>query len=39
MFDYSNYSGKSQCYDDSNTLVVSKMKDEKLVLLLKNLLD
>ena len=38
MFDYSNYSGKSQCYDDSNTLVV-KMKDEKLVLPLKNLLD
>ena len=28
MFDFSNYSAKSKCYDDSNKLVVGKMKDE-----------
>ena len=28
MFDFSNYSTKSKCYDDLNTLVVGKMKDE-----------
>ena len=28
MFDFSNYSIKSKYYDDSNKLVVSKMKDE-----------
>ena len=28
MFDFSNYSIKSKDYDDSNKLVVSKMKDE-----------
>ena len=28
MFDFSNYSAKSKYYDDSNKLVVGKMKDE-----------
>ena len=28
MFDFSNYSTKSKYYDDSNKLVVGKMKDE-----------
>ena len=28
MFDFSNYSTKSKCFDDSNKLVVGKMKDE-----------
>ena len=28
IFDFSNYSTKSQYYDDSNKLVVGKMKDE-----------
>ena len=28
MFDFSNYSAKSKCYDNSNKLVVGKMKDE-----------
>ena len=28
MFDFSNYSAKSKYYDDSNALVVDKMKDE-----------
>ena len=28
MFDFSNYSTKSKCYDDSNKLVIGKMKDE-----------
>ena len=34
MFDFSNYSTKSKYYD-SNKLVVGKMKDEKVVSLLK----
>ena len=29
MFDFSNYSAKSKYYDDSNKLVVGKMKDER----------
>ena len=29
MLDFSNYSAKSKYYDDSNTLVVGKMKDAK----------
>ena len=37
MFDFSNYSTKSKYYDDSNKLVIGKMKPE--VLKLKNLLD
>ena len=28
MFDFSNYWTKSKCYDDSNKLVIGKMKDE-----------
>ena len=28
MFDFSNYSTKSKHYDDSNKLVIDKMKDE-----------
>ena len=28
MFDFSNYSAKSKYYDDSNELLVGKMKDE-----------
>ena len=28
MFDFSNYSTKSKGYDDSNKLVIEKMKDE-----------
>ena len=28
MFDSSNYSSKSKCYDDSSKLVIGKMKDE-----------
>ena len=28
MFNFSNYSGKLEYYDDANKLVVGKMKDE-----------
>ena len=28
MFDFSNYSTKSKYYDDSNKLVIGKLKDE-----------
>ena len=28
MFDFSDYSAKSKYYDDSNKLVIVKMKDE-----------
>ena len=28
MFDFSNYSTNSEYYDDSNKLVIDKMKDE-----------
>ena len=28
MFDFSNYSAKSKCYDNSNKLVIGKTKDE-----------
>ena len=37
MFDFSNYSSKSKYYDDSNKLVIRKMKLE--VLQWTNLLD
>ena len=37
--DFNNYSAKSKSYDDSNELVVGKMKMKWLVLPLKNLLD
>ena len=30
MFDFSNYSSKSNFYDGSNKLVIGKMKDEML---------
>ena len=30
MFDFSSYSAKSKFYDDSNKLVVSKMKNETI---------
>ena len=39
MFDLSNYSAKSKYYEDSNKLVVDKNKYQKLVLVLKNLLN
>ena len=39
MFDFSNYSTKSKYYDDSNNLVIGKMKDETGGVALKNLLD
>ena len=35
MFDFSNYSAKSKYYDDSNKLVVSKMKDETVGVAIK----
>ena len=28
LFHFSNYSGKSKCFDNWNTLVVGKIKDE-----------
>ena len=39
MFDISNYSSKSKCYDNSNKLVLGKMKDETGGVAIKNLLD
>ena len=33
MFNFSNYSSKSKYYNNSNKLVVFKMKDEKQVML------
>ena len=39
MLGFSNYSTKSKYHDDSNKLVVDKMKDEIAGLLLKNLSD
>ena len=39
MFDISNYSTKSKCYDNSNKLVLGKMKDETGGVAIKNLLD
>ena len=35
MFDFSNYSAKSNYYDDSNKLVVGKMEDETADLAIK----
>ena len=35
MFDFSNYSAKSMYYDDSNKLVVGKMKDETVSVAIK----
>ena len=39
MFDISNYSTKSKYYDNSNKLVLGKMKDETRGVAIKNLLD
>ena len=39
MLGFSNYSTKSKYHDDSNKLVVDKIKDEIAGLLLKNLSD
>ena len=39
-FGFGNYPAQSKYYDDSNKLVIGKMKDKRaLVLLLKNLMD
>ena len=35
IFDFSNYSAKSKYYDDSNKLVVGKMKDETTGVVIK----
>ena len=37
MFEFSNYSTKSKYYNNSNKLVVGKMKDKQLEMRLKNL--
>ena len=39
MFDFSNYSTESKYYNDSNKLVIGKMKDKTVLSLLKSLLD
>ena len=39
MFDCGNYSTKSKYYDNSNKLIIGKMKDETAVLQSKNLLE
>lgn len=39
MFDFSDYSVKSIYYDDSNALVIGKMKDEMGSIVLNNFLD
>ena len=36
MFDFSNYSTKSEYYDDSNKLVVGKMNDERAGVVVKD---
>ena len=38
MFDFSNYSTKSKYYDDSNKLLVGKMKDETAGVAIKEFL-
>ena len=35
MFDFSNYSTKSKYYDDSNKLVMGKLKDETAAVAIK----
>ena len=37
IFDFSNYSARSNYYDNSNALVVGKMKDERAGLPIKEL--
>ena len=39
MFDFSNYSTKSKYYDDSNKLVIGKMKDETGGVAIKDLVE
>ena len=39
MFDFSNYSAKSNYYDDSNKLVVGKMEDETADLAIKEFVE
>ena len=39
MFDFSDYSAESKYYDDSNKLVIGKMKDKTVVPLLKSFLN
>ena len=36
MFDFSNYSTKSEYYDDSNKLVVGKMNNERAGVVVKD---
>ena len=39
MFDFSNYSTKSKYYDDSNELVIGKMKEETGSAAIKTFVD
>ena len=39
LFHFSNYSGKSKCFDNWNTLVVGKIKDETAGLLIKEFVE
>ena len=39
MFDFSNYSADSKYYDDSNKLLVGKIKDQTGDMVLLNLLE
>ena len=39
MLDFSNCSTKSKYYNDSNKLIIGKMKDETACVQLKNLLN
>ena len=39
MFDFSNYLTGSKYYDNSNKLIIGKMKEEPEALQLRNLLD
>ena len=39
MFDFSNFSAKSKYYDDSNKLVVDKVKDKMRVVVWNKLLN
>ena len=38
-FDFTNYSTKSKYFDNSNKLVIGKMKDETGVVAIEDLLD
>ena len=39
MFDFSNYSAKSKCFDDSNKLLVGKLKNETVGIAIKEFLE